>query len=769
MILDRSDLLANRSLRGRAWCDAHTERIDEWLAALFDAASPLASGAALAAIGGYGRGELCPASDIDVMLLHDKKVDVRALADRLWYPIWDGGLKLGHSVCTVRQALGLAADDLDTATALLSVRHVAGDRALTTELAQRGQQQWRDGARRWLDDLAVRVGERHRTAGEVAFQLEPDLKEGRGGMRDVHALQWAEAAHRVLFANDEDALERAYEELLAARVELQRSTGRAVNVLTHEDRPTVAAALGDPSPDALMRRLAEAGRTIAWTSDDAWRRVRSTLRGPGGRGAGGARVVADGVIERDGEIALARLDDRAVDELLVLRVAVASACRDLPVERATLTRLAENARDRVMTWTDEARQLFHTLLLAGRPMIGVVEALDHHRLWEQIVPEWRHVRALPQHNPYHRYTVDRHLLETVAGIASLAAPVERPDLLAMSALLHDLGKGHDRDHTDVGVELTGAVGARMNYPPEDVRVVRALVRHHLLLADVASRRDLDDPATIIAVADAVGSTHVLRLLAALTEIDGRATGPSAWGTWKAGLVQGLVERVEAYMSGVPVTAFQDDARADGEDDIVLTGGRPLITASGGVVTVVTTDRPGVFSRVAGVLALRGLDVVEASAYATREGYAGSRFRVVDRHRDDTPWDAVVMDLERALDGRLAIPARLAERARSHARHGRGPRSTHAAVTFDNSASRDSTVIDVEAPDGVGLLYRITRAFAELDLDIRSARVQTLGANVVDAFYVCDHGGNKLDDGDLLAEIERAVLHAIGEGVDLSGS
>ena len=759
MKLEREQLLADRSTTGSAWSTRYTHLVDGWLASLFDEASPSASGIALVAIGGYGRGELCPASDLDLMLVHDKRVDARSLAVRLWYPIWDAGLKLGHSVCTLRQAKQLAGDDLDTATALLSARHIAGDAPLVDELAGRSRRQWQDNARRWLDALGHRVDDRHVATGEVAFLLEPDLKEGRGGMRDVHSLRWAEAARQVMFVTDEPALDTAYSVLLDARIELQRATGRALNVLTQQDQPVVAAALGDASDEALMGRIADAARAIAWMSDDTWRRVRSGLQGPRGRG-GNIRELGHGVVERDGEISVADTPVATDDPLLPLRAGVASAERDVPFERDTLDRLRD-LRGAVPTpWSEEARSLFGALLLAGRPTIGVVEALDHHGIWERFVPEWVHVRARPQHNPYHRFTVDRHLLETVANAAELAPKVERPDLLVVGALLHDLGKGGVRDHVEVGVELAGTVGTRMGYDAGDVDTLEMLVRHHLLLSDVASRRDLDDGATIAMVAAAVGTVDRLELLAALTEADARATGPTAWGTWKADLVDTLVARVAARIRNEPLPATAPTVWSEDGDLVLAAGAQRHIVADGDVVTIVTVDRPGVFSRVAGVLALRGLDVLEAIAQPTADGRALSRFRVVDRLRDDTPWSEIVADLERALDGRLAIDARLADRARTHARHRRFVATGPTTVTYDNTASEDATVIDVSAPDGIGTLYRITKAFSDLDLDIRSAKVQTLGAQVVDAFYVRDRGGQKVIDAEAMQEIERAVLHAV---------
>jgi [protein-PII] uridylyltransferase len=762
--LDRGPLLADRSLTGGPWCEAYSNLIDGWLAALLDAASPPASGVALVAIGGYGRAELCPASDIDVMLLRDKRVDIKEIADRIWYPIWDEGLKLGHSVCTVREALHLAGDDLDTATALLSARHIAGDAALTAELQQRAREQWTNKTTSWLSQLAARVESRHASAGEVAFRLEPDLKDGRGGMRDVHALRWAESARRLLLHHDDQELAGAYAVLLNARVELHRHTGRATNVLTLQDQPSVASALGDPSADALMARVAEAARVVAWTSDDAWRRVRSGLTGPSGRSPGTGQRVAPGIVLRDGEVHVDESVDPA-DPDTALRVALAAASNNAAVERATLERLAAQTVSPPEPWAATTRALFVELLLAGRGAISVIESLDQRGIWTQLVPEWNTVRARPQRNPYHRFTVDRHLLETVANAAARADLVLRPDLLALGALLHDLGKGEPGDHTTAGMRLAERIGARIGLDNGDVATLVALVEHHLLLPDVATRRDLDDPATIERVVKAVGSVDRLRLLAALTESDARATGPAAWNEWKAELVNALIVRVARQLgTDLPGPATVEAFPSPAQLARLETGMQHIdVDVARGEVTVMTEDRPGVFSRVAGVLALRGLDVLHAMAYSSETGRALNRFRVIDPVRDETPWDRVVGDLERALDGRLALHARLSERAASHdGRQPARPPAPAASVAFDNNASADATVIDVEAPDVTGILYRITRALAELELDIRSAKVQTLGTHVVDAFYVRDRYGKKVTDPQTLGEIERAILHGVAE-------
>ncbi len=764
MQLERGPLLADSTLTGARWCARHSALIDEWLSSLLAAAvgsdrGADTIGASLVAVGGYGRSELCPQSDLDVMLLRSPRRDVTSISERVWYPIWDAGLKLGHSVCTQREALEIAEDDLDTATALLSARHIAGDASLTMDLRTAARTHWERRSKRWLEALDARVDARHAQAGEVAFMLEPDLKEGRGGLRDVHSLHWAQAARSILLEHDELSLACAYDTLLDARVELQRRTARPSNVLLLQEQDGVAEALGMVDSDALMAAVASAARAIAWTSDDAWRRVRSSLRGPLGRIAKRDRVLDEGVVLRDGEIHLAADADPADDPVLALRAGRLAAENAIAIDRASLERLAERAPALPDPWPAGARDLLVGLLLSGANAIPVIEALDHRGVWARILPEWEPVRSLPQRNAYHRFTVDRHLLEATANAAAMADRVDRPDLLVMSALLHDLGKGTAGDHTTVGVELAHRLGTRLGYPEADVDVLAELVGNHLLLSEVAVRRDLDDPATIERVAERVSSVDALRLLAALTEADSRATGPAAWGTSKSQLVTLLVQRVEALMTGTP----SDDAELPefptaAHKELLAVGGTQIVSAPQ-VLTVVTDDRPGIFCKVAGVLAFHGLDVVSATAYSA-DGRALSEFGVSDPFRAETPWPRVERDLALALSGRLAVNARVAERARTYNKQDQAWRAPITVVRFDNAASDTATVIDVHTVDGVGVLYHITRALTEFDVDIRSARVQTLGTQVVDAFYVVDSDGAKITDGATETEIERAIIQAL---------
>jgi [protein-PII] uridylyltransferase len=758
---DRDVLFADPALSGRSFCRAYSDRADAWLTTLLGPETDVA----LVAVGGYGRAELAPGSDLDVMLLHRGRKDVRELAERIWYPLWDAGFKLGHAVRTVKEALALAASDLDTATSLLDVRLVAGDASLGDELARRAEGEWQSRSDRWLPVVGQAVAERHERAGEVAFLLEPDLKEGRGGLRDVHAQHWAEAARRILLEGDEAALASAYDTLLGVRVALHRRTGKASDRLLLQEQDGVAEDLGYSDADALMADVAAAARTIAWTSDETWDRILSSVKGPRGRSTPADRHVGGGIVIRDGVVELTAEADPLADPTLVLRAAAAAAEAGLRLSRRAVDRLAAEASPLGDSWPEEARLAFVRLLGAGHAAIPVIETLDQRGLMSRTLPEWEHVRNRPQRNAYHRFTVDRHLCEAAAEAARLTSRVRRPDLLLVGAFLHDIGKGHPGDHSEAGVNLVDKIGPRIGFPAEDVTILKALVRHHLLLAETATRRDLADEATILAVAGAVSNQTTLELLAALTEADSLATGAAAWGSWKAGLITELVERTAPVLAGQrprrapeppPDGTVELIARARLADALVLDGEGPL-------VTVVAPDRPGLFWRVAGTLALHGLDVVSARAWSSPDGFAIERFRVQSVFGRTPDWPAVESDLNRVLTGKLSLAARLADRARDYASSPRPPSAAPARieVSVDNDASDSATVIEVRAPDKIGTLYRITKALAELELDVRLAKVTSLGHEVVDAFYVVDRDGTKIVDEEHLREIQRGIAVHLG--------
>jgi [protein-PII] uridylyltransferase len=730
---DREALLARSELIGADLRAALTSLYEGWLAELFGAPGP---GVALVAVGALGRKDPTPGSDLDLVLVHDgSRGDVAAVADTVWYPVWDSGFGLDHSVRTVPEATAVAATDLKAALGLLDARFLAGDPALAQQLISATRAAWRTGAAGRLPELREVVEERALQYGEVAFLLEPDLKEARGGLRDVHAL------HALAIAQVADPptaeVRAAYEVLLDVRGELHRRTGRAgrrvVDRLLMQEQDGVAAALGAGDADQLMGVVSAAARTIAYAGDTTWRRVMPRAqkrRMLGLRSAPGPtrRPLADDVVEQDGEVLLARDAAPADDPVLVLRVAEAAARAQLPIAPITLSRLA-SCPPLPDPWPAPALDAFVGLLAAGAGAVAVFEALDQAGLLTRLLPEWESVRSKPQRNSYHRFTVDRHLVETAAAAAKLTRRVARPDLLLLGALLHDIGKGLPGDHTEVGMRLVADIAPRLGLEPADSGMLVAMVRHHLLLPDVATRRDLNDPATARGVADAVGSLEVLELLHALTEADSAATGPAAWSAWKGQLINELVGRASALLAGQPEPP---PAALSREQEELVARGQLALHLDGELVTVIAPDREGLLALSAGVLALHRLDVRAASVF-TRGATAVTVFRVSPRFGLMPDWSVVLGDLRHVLDGSLPLEERLAKREAAY------PRPVvplaPSTVRLVDDASETSTVVEVRAPDELGVLHRICTVLSSHHLDVRSAHISTLGADVVDAFYV----------------------------------
>jgi [protein-PII] uridylyltransferase len=774
----RQSLIDRPDLRGDDFCRAYAQAADQWLTGLFDQAIDGDSrGLALVAVGGYGRAELCPYSDLDVILIHRGRRNIAATADRIWYPVWDEGISLDHSVRKPNEALDMAAEDLRVALGLLDARVICGDPKAAEPVIEGARDRWVKQKPPWLGLLADLVEERHRSYGDVGFLLEPDLKESHGGLRDIAALTAMMQAVPVLadFV-DTVAIDDARSILVATRVELHRRAGREQNKLLLQEQDQVALALDLPDSDALMRAVATAGRTVAWEGDDAWRRrsawsrskasarTRRRIDADGGS-AGSANapwwVPGDPDIGIAGdEVVLSPSADVTGDPSLSLRLAALAAERNLPIARDALNLLGRKAPLPPDPWPDELRATLVRVLATGPPAIAALEALDQRRLLERYLPEWAQVRNRPQRNPYHRFTVDRHLLEATANAATLAHRVTRVDLLLLGALLHDIGKGFPGDHTEVGMVVVGEIGRRIGLPPQDVDALVTMVRLHLLLPDTATRRDLDDPATAERVAKEVGTRSVLELLAALVEADSLATGPSAWGTWKAGLVAELVERTGRLLAGEPVAPptswITDELRMI--MDTVRTHGAPALSIEDPVVTVVAPDRSGLLAEVTGVLALHGLNV-RSAAVAGEDGIAVEVF-TVEPARSRWPEKAKLADdLAAIMAGTLSIDARLAERARTYRNERRavvGADLVSTQVTVDNNASATATVVEVRAEDVVGQLHRITRALVECQLDVTSAKVSTFGSAVVDAFYVRGPDGGKVTDTRLIAAVELAI-------------
>ncbi|GGT40215.1 bifunctional uridylyltransferase/uridylyl-removing enzyme [Streptomyces kurssanovii] len=792
-------LLTEKERSGPPRRAALAKLTDEWLSALFAAAAleQGVRGAALVAVGGYGRGELSPRSDLDLLLLHDGSASpaaVAAIADRIWYPVWDLGLALDHSVRTPAEARKTAGEDLKVQLGLLDSRPVAGDLGLVASLRTAVLADWRNQAPRRLPELDELCRERATRQGELQYLLEPDLKEARGGLRDVTALR-AVAASWLADAPRE-GLAEARRVLLDVRDALHLTTGRATDRLALQEQDQVAAELGLLDADALLRQVYEAARTVSYATDVTWREVSRVLRSRavrprlramlGGRPPQPERTpLAEGVVELDGEVVLARTARPERDPVLPLRAAAAAAQSGLPISRHAVRRLGQamTTGPLPVPWPAEAREELVTLLGAGEPTVPVWEALEAEGLITRLVPDWERVRCRPQRNAVHTWTVDRHLVETAVKASELTRHVGRPDLLLVAALLHDIGKGWPGDHSVAGETIARDVATRIGFDRTDVGVIATLVRHHLLLIETATRRDLDDPATVASVATVVGSAGTLELLHALTEADALATGPAAWSSWRGSLVADLVRRVAAVLAG-DAPAEPDQAAPSAEQERLaieaLRTGEPVLALHaqpeapaedggpepvGVELLIALPDQPGVLPAVAGVLALHRLTVRAADLRAIdlpSEVGDGAvlvlNWRVAAEYGSLPQASRLRADLVRALDGSLDIRGRLAEREAAYPRR-RGVKAPPPRVTVAAAGSRLATVIEVRAHDAPGLLHRIGRALEGAAVRVRSAHVSTLGANAVDTLYVTDEAGSPLGDGEAAA-LAKSVEEAL---------
>jgi [protein-PII] uridylyltransferase len=808
---------------GRERVRALTAAMDAAVRALWAECVEVDRRLALVALGSYGRAELCPGSDVDLMVLHGGRSAAPEVGRRLFYGLWDAGLTVGHAIRTTRDCLRLAAANLEVETSLLDARLVAGDAELFEELRAAVLRQARRRGPRLARALAEATRARWAREGHASALLEPSLKEGAGGLRDRALLGWLAGVFDL--ADDEDRLEAATDLLLRVRWELHRLAGRRTDILLLAHQEGVARALGHAGEaraavDALLREVSDATREVEFRAATALAEVLGRTARRADR-----RSLAPGVVVEAGLVRAAARPSVTEDPAFPMRLAAAAAAEDLLLAAETVAWLREQAAaaPSEIPWSDEARRAFLSILRRGEAGGRALEALDRTGLLVRYLPEWAGVRCRPQHNAYHRFTVDRHLLATVAEACRLAddpaEPLARdvwrdladPDRLLLACLLHDIGKGAGDDHSIAGEAIARRVLERIGLTGPAAEDVAWLVRHHLRLVDTATRRDATDENLVVETAAGIGEVQRLAMLYLLSVADGRATGPAAWSPWRSALVAELftkvlhvVERgelvgrdaselvrlrtaelrqalarypeevVERHLALMPrawVLAFPTEAlirhvalmaSAPGPAEVRTHVSR---TEAPGVyeLVVVARDRPGLFSKVSGALALNGINVLSAQAFTREDGVALEVFRVEGAHErevDEARWRRVADDAARALAGRISLDVRIAEKREAYARPSRGRREPP-RVVVDNRASDFATVVEVHATDRVGLLYAITRALADLELDIHTAKVATYGDDVVDVFYVRDADGQKVTDPEQIREIERTVLHRIG--------
>ena len=705
---------------------------------------------AIAAVGGFGRGELSPGSDLDILILHRgtlSEEELSSFVNKILYPLWDKKIKVDHSVRTRSEVREAAEADLKVILGLLDIRLVCGSAALVADVQIDALDEWRKNSKRRLPELEKSLLERHQRAGELAYLLEPDLKEARGGLRDITAIRALEKSGAITIPMERISVAESL--LSNVREALHIVSGRDKDKLLFQEQDKVAAHLGFVDADVLMSEVAQAARSVDYLLDSTWYRLAHKGKDGAGRFL---RKVRSTTLSRDISIANKEVTididaDFSLDPTIGLRACAAAAQLGLPMSMDSLERLSlaltSGVTELPNPWPRDARENLISLIGAGPAMVQIFEALDQEEIIFHWIPEWRAVRSLPQRNVLHRHTVDRHMVETAVQAASLTRKVHRPDLLLFSALFHDIGKGTEEDHSERGAALIAPLAQRIGFSEPDIKTIQLLVKHHLLLSATATRRDLDDPATITAVADVIPDLQTLELLHALSIADGEATGRAAWTDWKASLVAELVKRVELAITDNTVAQqpeLSDNQRAKADSGMlsVTIENRESVYA----IEIVIPDSTGILSTVAGVLNLLRLDVRSARTKSVGNSAVMEWIVIPDPHAPVLEEQKLHDEITRALKSRSSLSERIQERIDAYSQLPSIPVPDPVVETFLDAAT-DATIIEVRSHDRPALLFGIGDSITRSSVDIRSAIVTTLGAEAIDTLYVTEIGGGPL--------------------------
>lgn len=712
---------------------------------------------ALIGVGGNGRQSMTLGSDLDLVLVHENGFKIDDIAEKIWYPIWDLGLKLDHSVRTPAEVRKMAAEDLAVVLGWLDARTIAGNQDFEKKISSAVLQDWRASTDKRLPELQEMVLDRKDKFGELAQLIEPDLKESYGGLRDVTVLRALVASWKTDIPKA--VLDQVNEKLLDIRDALHTVLDKPTDKLIRQEQPAVAQKLGLSDADQLIRQVSSYARIIAHHSDVTWHRVRSSGKKPGllNKFRGENRSpLADGVVVQDDYVVLARDVKPENDPSLGLRLAAASAQSGHLISPHTLDRLASELPKLSNPWPSDARDSFVSLLGSGKQLIPIWESIDFAGMISSWLPIWDRVRGCPQSSQVHSFTVDRHLLETAISANKFTRDVSRPDLLLVGSLFHDIGKGGLKDHSDEGAEIMRTLAPKMGFDAADSKTLERLVQHHLLLPETATKRDLEDPLTIRSVAEKVETVDFLELLHALTIADAIATGPLASSDWRQSLIGELVARVKNEIRGErkeidPHLSKDKQELAMRKEEIVVEA-TPI--DQGLAITVVANDSTGLLGIIAGVLSLQRL-LVRSARTETINKRAVTTWRVTPEFGDAPDLMQLQESLRLALNGSLDVFGKLALRAQYLPKP---INVTSSKVLEIKGVSETATVIEVRAHDEPGFLSKIAHVITENGVDIHAAIVETLGSEVVDVFYVKEPTGEILSQ-ERSAQLMKALDYA----------
>jgi [protein-PII] uridylyltransferase len=851
---------------GREIVSAYTTLIDRLIIRVFQAASEdysqrypsLDPRCTLAAQGGYGRCELNPQSDIDLLFLYGWKVSpyVEAVTEKVLYTLWDAGLTVGHATRNVAESMRMASQDMKIRTSLLDARYLSGDQALYGEF----DQAVRDYLTKKNDDRFIREKlaeseERHERYGGSVYLLEPDVKESEGGLRDIHTALWIAKMKRSILTIDDlaregviteadvAALKSAQDFLWRVRNELHFHSKKHQDQLTFEEQEIVARALGFTDAAALkgvesfmrryyleaseisrlssliIHRLTDPGEPAQWS----WRGLVAGAAGkevrPGVRISRGMMWITDpGAFRSKPETLLAIFSDAQKN-----RVELSHETRELI--RQQLDRIDEKFRRRpavAAIFLDILRykeRVYETLMEMHRT--GVLGAY---------IPEFGRLLCMALHDLYHIYTVDQHSLRLVrelerlkAGefreqlplLTQMAQETEKIEILYLGLMFHDIGKGLGGGHSEKGRDIARNIAERLGLNVDDTQQLEFLVLHHLLLAHTAFRRDIDDEKLVLDFAKAMGNASNLQMLYLLTYADMKSVGPQVWNHWKASLLEQLylsslrvleemekgefrgedrlsrlrrikrrvesrlardypADRVRAFIEAMPDRYFLSTPeeempanfelieRFDGQ--VFVSAVRHLPEREFSEITVCTTDRPGLFANIAGVLAAMSLDILSARIITREDGLILDVFRISHMNMAETvmkpqKWERVHALLEKALSGELDV-ARLVDQSDKPSLFKKRVAKVPTAIEIDNAASEDFTIVEVYTQDRIGVLFAITHTLHRLGLSIHVAKISTNVDQVADIFYVADERGGKIGDAARLEAIRSELYRAL---------
>ena len=810
----------------------------------------------LVAVGGYGRGELAPESDIDLLFLLPYKLTPRSeqVVEEILYLLWDMGFKVGHATRSIAECMRLAKGDITIGTALLEARWLWGDQALYRELRQRFQKDVQaGGATRFIEAKLNERKARHDRFGGSRYQLEPNIKEGKGGLRDLHTLFWIAkflynvddistlVQRKVFTASEVQRFEKAQNFLWTLRCHMHYLSGRADERLTFDMQKLIAPRMGFTPHGGMMdvERFMKRYFLIAKEVGDLTRifcavieaehNRRSRFRLPTLR----RRRKVEGYGLEGDRLTVESPDVFSDNPVELLRIFQVAQKHDLDIHPETLRAITRKLKqvDRKLREDSKANALFLDMLTSEKDPETTLRRLNEAGVFGRFIPDFGRVVAQMQYNMYHHYTVDEHTIFAIGilhaieqGRLAEAAPIATEvvhkvlsrRVLYMAVLLHDIAKGRNGDHSELGAKVALKVCPRLGLDAAETETVSWLVLHHLAMSDTAFRRDIEDPKTIRDFAELVQSPERLRLLLVLTVADIRAVGPNVWNAWKAALLRDLYWRTESLLSGGLAAEGRDArvkaAKEELKEKLKVAGwsakditthlrrGYPSYWSgldseshlrharlvreaeASGVpltidtrvdryrqateVTVYTADHPGLFSRIAGAMAVAGASITAARIFTLSNGMALDSFYVEDAQGGafDQPGKLARLSsaIEQSLSGRLK-PLQELQAQQSPIPSRFRVFKVSPRVLIDNKASRSHTVIEVNGRDRPGLLYLVTQTLTSLNLMIKSARIATYGERAVDAFYVADALGDKIESRQKLRAIERKLLAVLEDG------